>query len=65
MPLVINSLGVDTHTTHTHTHTHTDVHTKTILSNQACTWLKNNENYKKISHLQSFAEYSVPYRLLD
>ena len=34
MPLVINSLGADTHT-HKHTHTHTDIHTETILRNQA------------------------------
>ena len=54
-PLVINSLGVDTHTdththrhTHTDTHTHTDVRTETILRNQVhtdhwpvCAGLKN------------------------
>ena len=35
MPLVINSLGADTHT-----NTRTDVCTETILRNQACTWFK-------------------------
>ena len=45
MPLVINSLGGgDTHTHNTttqYTHTHTDIHTETILSNQAHAWFKN------------------------
>ena len=55
-PLVINSLGADTHThTHTHTNTHKDIHTETILRNQASVglrpvhaWFKNISRHSKI-----------------
>ena len=36
-PLDINSLGPQTHE---HIHAHTDMHTETILRNQACAWFK-------------------------
>ena len=51
MSLIINSLGVDTHTytqAHTHACTHTDICAETIkfLRKQVCAWFKN--------HLASF-----------
>ena len=50
MPLVINSLGADTHT-HTHKNTYTDIRTETILRNQAMqkVYLKHHDNVYKTS----------------
>ena len=39
MPLAINSIGANTHTS-THTHTHTDIRTETMLRYQACASLQ-------------------------
>ena len=48
MPLVINSLGVDTYThmqTHTHTRTHTHTHTDTDIADKS--------NFKQVDILIS------------
>ena len=71
-PLVINSLGVGTHT-HTntqHTHKHTDVHTETILRNQAYAGLQpTRARFKysidtKIFPHKSFPDYSMLMQII-